>query len=173
MSLSAKKRQRITSLFADATPRINHFAPKRPPAQPAVATDHAHGYRMRGGAVAALVHYDGGANALSLGPHHNRMSRLQARGVEVGALEVFKRKVDMRIEILSAALYAEGYSVADLAVKSEQVFGIKLSESTILGCVRRAFGVNFQKMGAKQRTEYVEKAKKLLAEARRTGHNTP
>lgn len=159
-------RQRITSLFADRLPRISRFAPKRPPAQPAVATDHAHGYRMRPGSIAALVNYDGGPNALSLGPHHNHLSRLQnvtrKQGVEVSELEIFRRKVDMRIEILSAALYAEGYSVADIAAHSEHVFGVKLTETPIYQCIRRAFGANYRKLTPKQKAAYIEKARALL-----------
>lgn len=160
-------RQRITSLFADTPARVSRFAPVRKAPPPAVATDHEHGYRMRKSSIASLVNYDGGSNALSLGPHHNHLSRLQnvARrgGVEVGALEVFRRKVDMRIEILAAALYAEGYSVAHVAANSKQIFGVELSVDTIYKCVRRAFGVHVRKLSEKQRAAYLVKAYKTLS----------
>lgn len=160
--------RRVHSLFADRPARVDmNKVEYKPYRRPAVATDHAHGYRMRRDVIEALVNYDGGKNALSLGPHHNHYSRLenigmQREGREVDVLDRFRRKVDMRIEILSAALYAEGYSIDDLSAKSEQVFGIHLHTETLRKCVRRAFGVNYRKLPAKVRAQYIKKAKKLL-----------
>lgn len=159
----------MNSIFADRPARVDmNKVEYKPHQRPAVATDYEHGYRMKPDAINALVNYDGGKNALSLGPHHNHYSRLenvgmQRAGREVDMLDKFRRKVDMRIEILSAALYAEGYSLEDLSAKSEQVFGIHLHAETLRACVRRAFGANYRKLPAKVRAQYVKKAKRILS----------
>lgn len=161
-----------SSMFAATlppAPKVPYYAPYH---RPAVATDHAHGYRVKGAALHALAHYDGGKNALSLGPHHNRLSHLErverAKShltgipVDLSRFEKWRRKVDMKIEILAAALYAEGYSVQDMEAKSPQLFGTRLNAMTIYACVRRAFGINYRRMGAKKRAEFAERARKIL-----------
>lgn len=130
------RRERITtSLHKHRGPSLSH-----PPNPPRVAPVQAQGLVVRTKALTALLTYaqHNHKRHLSLGPHHNRLS--QYKGTKREHIERFRRKLDAKKEVLIGALYAEGYDMKEVARRSEELFGVKLSLATIYSAVRRVFG---------------------------------